>query len=162
MPLAVSRRGTFLFKTKYFCFNFRAKQLMTRKLAWIAIFIVAAVMIVVASPLFAIYRSTDDVICRFQDSKIAILIAKIHVWGEIFIYTLVPSTIIITSNSVIVLTLYRNRETSNTTVKGTTSVQKSFNKITPMLLLVSTVFVCCTCPISLFKMSKYLTASCSF
>ena len=41
------------------------------------------------------------------------------------------------------------------TVKGATSVQKSFNKITPMLLLVSTVFVCCTCPVSLFKMSKY-------
>ena len=131
---------------------------MTRKLAWIAISIVASVVAVFASHLFAVYRPSDDKICRFQETKFNMLIAKIHVWADIFIYTLVPSTIIIASNSVIVLTLYRNKQTSDMTVKGATSVQKSFNKITPMLLLVSTVFVCCTCPVSLFKMSKYLAS----
>ena len=129
---------------------------MTRKLAWIAICIVATVIAVLASHLFAVYRPSDDVICRYRETEFTMLIAKIHVWADIFIYTMVPSTIIITSNSIIVLMLYRSKQTSKMTVKGATSVQKSFNKITPMLLLVSTMFVCCTCPVSLFKMSKYL------
>ena len=129
---------------------------MTRKLAGISISIVGVVISALTSYIFAVFRPSDDPnqICKYPKT-FTTLIVKIYAWADVFIYTLVPSTIIITSNTVIVLTLYRNKQTSDMTVKGATSVQKSFNKITPMLLLVSTVFVCCTCPVSLFKMSKY-------
>ena len=138
--------------------NFRAKQLMTRKLAWIATSIVAAVIAVLTSHIFVIYSPSNNPkqICKYQHTNFITLVLKIRSWADVLIYTLVPSTIILTSNSVIILTLYRNKQTNDMTVKGDTSVQKSFNKITPMLLLVSTVFVCCTSPVSLFKMSKYL------
>ena len=131
---------------------------MTRKLAWIATSIVAAVIAVLTSYIFVIYRPSNDPkqICKYQHTNFITLVLKIRSWADVLIYTLVPSTIILTSNSVIILTLYRNKQTNDMTVKGDTSVQKSFNKITQMLLLVSTVFVCCTSPVSLFKMSKYL------
>ena len=130
---------------------------MTRKLAWIATSIVATATAILTSYIFVIYRPSTDPsqICKYQDTKFTTLILKIRAWADVLIYTLVPSAIILTSNCVIVLTLYRKKRTNDMTVKGDTSVQKSFNKITPMLLLVSTVFVCCTCPVSLFKMSKY-------
>ena len=87
-------------------------------------------------------------------SKYKYWVANLISWIDLILYALLPALIIVISNSVIVRVLANNK--MKQPGQGETSVHKSFNKIVPMLLLVSTFFVICTLPVCISIICEYL------
>ena len=129
---------------------------MTRKLATNVLITVGCIVGLLTTHIFVWYRVPDNAnkTCTITRTPQIVNSIKVISWMDIVFYSILPSLIIICGNSIIVLTLIRSRNMSTIGVKGDTSLQKSFNKIIPMLLLVSTVFVLCTLPVGIFKAGK--------
>ncbi len=128
---------------------FRARDLMTRKRAWIVVCSLFA--------FFALYKSYILFMFELQTSpidgsKICTMPTKYSLWDSkifpvlnIVLYAILPSCIVIASNIIIVYKLYGRKKIS----QESTGDQNSVYKILPMLLVVSTVFVVCTLPLGI-------------
>ena len=146
----------------FFIVIFRAKQLMTRRSAWITVTALCAGFGLLNIHVFIMYGIETNP--NSTVTRCTIMNSNIY-WGEVIIpwidlvlYTVMPSVIIIACNVGIVSTLVRSRVRKHGGVQGDTTVQKSISKIIPMLLVVSTVFVLSTLPIAIFyAVGEYIT-----
>ncbi len=75
-------------------------------------------------------------------------------WMDMVVYALVPSVIIICSNTGIIVTLRRSGNLGSSQAAGNTEAQKSIHKIIPMLLMVSTTFVVSTIPLTIYYIGE--------
>ena len=140
----------------------RAKELMTRRTAVAVVITLALLLFLLSSHVFMTYRletlpNSTSPVCIVSKPQYRYFAINIHSWMDLTLYTMLPSLIIVICNSIIVYSLAKSRMKSVGSTKGGTELQKSFHKIVPMLLLVSTVFVLCTTPVSLYLICKYLS-----
>ena len=132
---------------------------MTKRLACIVMITSAVLLAIINSPVFIMYEfvtlpKSDKRFCMADITRYKTYAFNVMPWIDLTLYTILPSFIIVNSNIVIVYTLSRNRMKSQVTAKGETALQKSFNKIIPMLLLVSTTYVVCTFPVCVYIVGK--------
>ena len=143
------------------CYNiiFRAKELMTRRTALVVVLTLAVLLFLVNIHVFITYqldiiKDTHQVLCRVSSAKFQYFALNIFPWIDLTLYGLLPSAIIVICNVLIVYNLSKSKKESIGKLAGKTVLQKSYNKIVPMLLLVSTVFVISTLPISVYLLRK--------
>ena len=77
-------------------------------------------------------------------------------WIDLVLYSMLPSLIIVVCNITIVIALVRIKWRNSSSIQGETTLQKSFNRIIPMLLLVSSVFVLCTLPLCIYLIGEQI------
>ena len=135
---------------------------MTRRTAVAVVITLALLLFLLSSHVFITYRletlpNSTTAVCVVSKPQYRYFAVNIHPWMDLALYTMLPSLIIVISNSVIVHSLAKSRMESVGSTEGVNALQNSFYKIVPMLLLVSTVFVLCTTPVSLFLICKYLS-----
>ena len=134
---------------------------MTRRTAIAVVITLALVLFLLTSHVFITYRletlpNSTSAVCMISKPQYKYFALNIYPWMDLTLYTILPSSVIVICNSFIVHNLAKSRMKSLST-KGGTTLEKSFHKIVPMLLLVSTVFVLCTTPVSLYLICKYLS-----
>ncbi len=128
---------------------------MTTKAAVIVVISVCIVFGIVNTHVFIMFTLHTDgftSVCIPRDHYFN-LESVIVPWLDITLYTLLPSSLVIIINIVI---LYKIKKSTSMGLaqEGTTQAQKSLYRIVPMLLLVSTVFVVCTLPAGIFFIGK--------
>ena len=139
--------------------TFRAKQLMTRRTAVIVMSASSFFLLVLNTHVFVTYQldtypHSSAISCMVSKSAYKNLAVNIIPWVDLVLYSMLPSLIIVVCNITIVITLVRIKWKNSSSVQGQTTLEKSFNRIVPMLLLVSTVFVLCTLPLCIFLIGE--------
>ena len=134
---------------------------MTRRTAYTVMIIASLTLAVINLHVFVMHHlgtlPGKLVACKVDETKYQFWGLNVIPWIDLVLYAILPSFIILICNAVIVCALMRSKKKA--LGKGDTSVQKSFNKIIPMLLLVSTVFVVCSLPVGGYIICKLIICS---
>ena len=140
-------------------FIFRAKQLMTRKTAVIVMTASSVSLFIINIHVFVTYQidispHNHATSCMVSKPEYRNLAFNIIPWIDLVLYSMLPSLIIVVCNITIVIALVRIKWKNSSSIQGETTLQKSFNRIIPMLLLVSSVFVLCTLPLCIYLIGE--------
>ena len=134
---------------------------MTRRTAYTVMIIASLTLAVVNVHVFLMHHlgrlPGRPVACKVDETKYQFWGLNVIPWIDLILYAILPSVIIVICNAAIVYALMRNKK--KVLGKGDTSAQKSINKIIPMLLLVSTVFVICSLPVGGYIICKLIFCS---
>ena len=133
--------------------SYRVKQLMTRKTAFIKTGSLCVILTLLSTHVFVTYKvpNKNTEVCQPTEIK---YLSSIVAVGDMLLYCIIPSLIIIPSNILIVLTLIRSKSVTKLTNNDHKARQKLIRKVIPMLLVISTVFVVCTLPVNIFLIGK--------
>ena len=132
---------------------------MTRRTAVIVMGASSVSLFILNTHVFVTYElntfpHSNVVSCMVFKSAYKNLSLNIIPWIDLVLYSMLPSLIIVVCNTIIVITLVRIKLKNSSSIQGETTLQKSFNRIIPMLLLVSTVFVFCTLPLCIYHIGE--------
>ena len=139
--------------------TFRAKQLMTRRTAVMVIAASSVSFLILNTHVFVTYQINTSphnhaTSCMVSKAEYIHLAFNIIPWIDLVLYSMLPSLIIVVCNISIVIALVRIKWKNSSSIQGETTLQKSFNRIIPMLLLVSSVFVLCTLPLCIYLIGE--------
>ena len=132
---------------------------MTRRTAVIVMAASSVSLFVLNTHVFVTYQLDSSphsraTLCMVSKAEYMHLAFNIIPWIDLVLYSMLPSLLIVVCNITIVITLVRIKWKNSNSIQGETTLQKSFIRIIPMLLLVSTVFVLCTLPLCIYLIGE--------
>ncbi len=140
------------------------KIIVTRKTALITVLCLFAIFVVYSGvnilPSYGLYREPNSTLAFCMPLNNRDYIENILSWIDGIIYTLVPSSIMIVSNIAIIWKLRQmaiQRKFMSNTESREGDKGNDENKITIMLICVSTFFMLTTMPVGILVIGKYIT-----
>ena len=138
---------------------YRSKILLRRKTAWIIVFTLGLILGIGNIHVFFMYElyspsNSTDTYCAVVSSEYHFAASILIPWIDITVFTIIPSTLIISGNTVIIYNLVKAGLRRTDMTQTNSSAKQSYYKILPMLLLVSTFFVTTTIPICVYFVGK--------